>query len=269
MVLRCHRPLPSTDTMTSLHPLFFIAAAGIASAIPARAATVVDTFTGTLSSQYTLTRVLDNASGANVSFSTTGGALRASYSGLTNAAEQVLLLRNDFTLAVGNTLTVDVSQATSTSQMDFGIAVATTKSPTGVITTGDSRSTFDWTAIYVRPNENSVRNLSVTGSPTRTLTSASGILSGVDETTVKTLWIKRDSTDVFSLGYISSSNVSVTARTVTLSGFGATPAFGFYADLRANGGTLGTLDNLTLVPEPSSAALGGLAVLTLVFRRKR
>ena len=154
---------------------------------------------------------------------------------ITNAAEQVLLLRDDYTLAVGNTLTVDVSQATSISQMDFGIAVASTKAPSGVATTGDNRTTFDWAAVYVRPSTNELKNLSSTGTPTRTLTTETGKYYNVDETTVKSLWIKRNSTNDFSLGYINSSNVSFTSRTVTFSGIGTTPAVGIYADLRANG----------------------------------
>lgn len=253
--------------MKTLQPLSRAAAIAFAAAMPASAATVIDTFTGALSPQYTQTRVLDNGTGANVSFSTTGGALSASYAG-TNAAEQVLLLRDDYTLAVGNTLTVDVSQATSTSEMDFGIAVASTKAPSGVATTGDTRTTFDWAAVYVRPSSNELKNLSSTGTPTRTLISNTGNFTGVDETTVKSLWIKRDSTNVFSLGYINSSDVSFTSRTVTFSGIGATPAIGIYADLRANGGTLGTLDNLTIIPEPRAAMLGLIGLLALLRRRR-
>ena len=253
--------------MKPSHPLFFAAAFGIASALTATAATVVDTFTGALSPAYTLTRVLDNGvAQANISFSTTGDALRATYTGATAAAEQVVLLRNDYSLAVGQTLTVDVSQAVSTSEMDIGIAVSSTVAPTvASVSDTDTRNTAHWAAVYLRPNQNAVRTL--TQQLGGALVSNVGVL-GTDETLVSKLWIKRNTATSFSLGYINTSAVSFESQTITMdSSVGA--AIGIYADLRAIGGTLGTLDNLTIIPEPSAAALAGFAALGLAFRRRR
>lgn len=238
----------------------------ITSATSAGAAVLVDDFSDLTLTEYTQTRVLDNlASEVNISFSAASGALNTTYSG-GNAAEQVVLLRDDYTLAIGQTLTVDVSQATTTSDLDFGIAVASTKTPTSIVNGGDTdtRDTMQWAAVYIRPNQNSVRSLSYDGAA---LVSGTGVLTA-DETAVAKLWIKRDSATSFSLGYTNTSDVSFTSKSVTLSS-NVGNAIGFYADLRVNGGALGSLDNLSIVPEPSAAALAGLAALGLAFRRRR
>jgi hypothetical protein len=253
--------------MKPLQTLFIASATGIATLMTANAAVgLVDNFSDLTLTEYTQTRVLDNgASAANVSFSASTGALFASYSG-TNAAEQVVLLRDDISLAVGETLTVDVSQAITTSEMDFGIAVAATKTPTSIVNGGDldTRDTMQWASIYVRPNQNAVRSLSYNGT---TLDSGTGILTAV-ENTVSKLWIKRDTSTSFILGYTNTSAVDFTSKTVTLSSSVGT-AIGFYADLRANGGNLGGLDNLTIIPEPSSSMLGLLFGAGFLVRRRR
>lgn len=254
--------------MKPLPLLLFLSTFVAATASFAHAATVVvDNFNDLSLSEYTLTRLLDNsAATANISFSSSTGSLVASYSGGTNAPEQVVLLRNDYSLGVGELLTVDVAQAISLSEMDFGIAVASTKTPTPIVNGGDidTRDTMQWAAIYVRPTQNVVRSFSHNGIVGD---SATGILPAV-ENTVAQLWIRRDTSTNFTLGYINTSAVSFTSKTVTLSS-SVGNAIGFYADLRANGGTLGGLDNLTIVPEPSSSMLGLLFGAGLLLRRRR
>ena len=253
--------------MKSLQTLFFASSIGAATLMTAQAAVgLVDNFSDLTLTEYTQTRVLDNgAATANVTFSASTGVLFASYAG-TNAAEQVVLLRDDISLAVGETLTVDVSQAITTSEMDFGIAVAATKTPTSIVNGGDldTRDTMQWASIYVRPNQNAVRSLSYNGT---TLDSGTGILTAVENTVAK-LWIKRDTSTSFILGYTNTSAVDFTSKTVTLSSSVGT-AIGFYADLRANGGNLGGLDNLTIIPEPSSSMLGLLFGAGFIVRRRR
>ncbi|MEO5917359.1 MAG: PEP-CTERM sorting domain-containing protein [Luteolibacter sp.] len=250
-------------------PTFFLLAVlGSLSNSLCRGATVlVDDFSDLTLTEYTQTRILDSTfANVNISFSASTGALGASYSGTPNAAEQVVILRDDYTLGVGETLTVDVSQATSTSDLDLGIVVATTKSPTAVSSLDlDTRDTMQWASVYIRPNQNAVRSLSYDGT---TLVSGTGVLTA-DETTVAKLWIKRDSANTFSLGYINTSATSFTSKTVTMGSSSVGAAIGFYADLRVAGGTLGTLDNLTIIPEPSTAILAGLTAIGLGFRRKR
>lgn len=261
--------------MKPRHPLFIAAAFGIAFAVTASAATVVvDDFTDGLSSQYTLTRVLDNGiAEANISFSTTGGALRSLYTtGSTpvNQAEQVVLLRDDYSLAVGQMLTVDVSMLTgNTNAFDFGIIVANTKTPTAAtVGNTDTRKTMQFAVSMIRPGDNSVRSFYYDGSLPTTLGSNDAVLT-VDEANVSKLWIKRNTSSSISMGYTNNLGVDFTSRTVTTFGSGVGTAIGFYTDLRTNGATLGPFDNLTIVPEPSSAALAGLAALALAFRRRR
>lgn len=259
--------------MKPLHPIFFAAAFGIASAVTASAATVVvDDFSGALSSQYVQTRVLDNGiAEANISFSTSGGALRSSYATSTtlNQAEQVVLLRDDYSLAVGEMLTVDVSMAGVSSQYDFGIVVANTETPTAAtVGNTDTRKTMQFAVSMIRPSDNSVRSFYYDGSLPTSLGSNDAVLTA-DENTVAKLWIKRNTSSSISMGYTNNLGADFTSRTVTSFGSGVGTAIGFYTDLRTNGATFGTFDNLTIVPEPSSAALAGLAALGLMFRRRR
>lgn len=233
-------------------------------------AQLIDSFSGVGLGAYTLTRILDNGvAEANVSFSDASGALVASYAGTINQAEQVVFLRNDFSLAVGNRLLVDVLFPTQTSDLDFGIAVSATATPNSVAnpTLTDTRSTFNWTAVYARPNQNAVRSAS---SINGTLVTATGVLTA-DETTVGQLFIERNSSTLFTLGYFDTSAVRHDSRTVTFTTSDVGTAIGFYGDLRAVGGTLGSLDNLRmeLIPEPSTAALAGLGLLALIARRLR
>lgn len=232
-------------------------------------AQLIDDFSIGGLTEYTPTIVLDNAiSQVNVSFSDTTGALVGSYGGTLNQAEQVLLLRSDFNLAVGNVLLVDALFPTQTSQMDFGIAVSATATPTGAsVADTDTRDTFNWAAVYVRPSQNAVRSTTSNGG---SVVTGAGVLT-VDETLVSYLFIERNSATDFTLGYIDNAANRVVSTSVT---FGATDvgtAIGFYADLRAAGGSLGSLDNLriTAIPEPAAGALLGVGMLALAFRARR
>jgi hypothetical protein len=232
-------------------------------------AQLIDDFNSAGLGEYTSTRLLDNAvSEGNVSLADASGSLGASYGGTLAGAEQSVLLRNDFSLSVGYRLMVDVSFGTKASEMDFGIAVGSTASPTAASGADtDTRDTFNWAAIYVRPSQNTVRATSFINGTGATGT---GILAA-DETTVGQLFIERTSLTGFTLGYYDTSAVRHDSRTATFTVNDVGTAIGFYADLRAVGGSLGALDNLRIeaVPEPGSLsllALGGVGVW-LVRRR--
>jgi hypothetical protein len=232
---------------------------------------IIDDFSVPGLSEYTQTAVLDNGiAESNVTFSDASGSLVASYGGTVSQPEQVLLLRNDFSLPIGSFLMADVAFPVQTSQMDFGIAISSTATPTGVAgATTDTRATFNWAAVYVRPSQDAVRN---TSSINGTLVSGTGVATAV-ETTVSSLYIERVSATDFTLGYYDTGSVRHDIRSITFTATDVGTAVGFYGDLRAVGGSLGSLDNLRTVPVPEPASLGLLAVgggaLALLARRRR
>jgi hypothetical protein len=72
-------------------------------------AQLIDDFSGGLGA-YTLSKMLDNNTVSQISFSDPSGALQATYAATgTAAAEQVLFLRSDFSLGIGSVLRADVN----------------------------------------------------------------------------------------------------------------------------------------------------------------
>lgn len=259
-----------------MKPIRYFALAAAAALTPSTgfaALAFIDDFSDGSLSEYTQTRILDNGvAEANVSFSSASGQLVASYSGTVSQAEQVSLLRSDYSLAVGERLIADVSQGTSSSSLDFGIMVSTTAIPTGAAAgSTDTRKGFEWAAVFVRPSDNTVRSQYYDGliASISSANPTSAVLTA-DETTVAHLWIERIAENVFSLGYTNNLGEEFTSRTVTtFTDDGVGTAVGFYTDLRAPGATLGGLDNLRIIPEPASASLMGLALLLPLMRRRR
>jgi hypothetical protein len=228
---------------------------------------IVDDFNTAGLGEYTQTAVLDNgAAESNVSFSDGSGALVASYAGTVNQPEQVVFLRDDATLGVGEKLVADVSMAALASQMDFGIAVSATKTPTAASAGDtDTRDSFNWASVSVRPSQNAIRvNSSING----VVTTGSGVLAA-DEALVNRLFIQRLSSTSFKVGYVDTSEVTFDALTINFTTNDVGSAIGFYADLRAAGGTLGSLDNLRIVPEPAAGLMALMGIIGLVSLRKR
>lgn len=228
-------------------------------------AQVIDPLTGSLSG-YTTTLVLDNSSGvgSGVSFTSSASGLQANFVGTLSDPEQALFLAPSTsfstTFAVGDRLTVNAAVPVTTVQMDLGLAISATATPTaaGSGNAYNSRPTFDWASISVRPNQNAIRaNSSISG----TVVTGNGVISSVTPTTVSQLYIDWVSADVFTLGYIDTSSVSHISETVTFAGTSTIgTAIGFYGDMRATATSLGYLSNLTIspIPEPATMALCGL-----------
>jgi hypothetical protein len=210
-----------------------------------------------------LVRVNDGNTAANVAFTETNGRLYASYTGA-NSHEQVLLLREDVGLAVGEVLSVDASFPSNSVGYDFGLVVASSVAPVGLASgaSGDLRSGSgsDWISISVRPNQDAMRLNKILG--TSVVTSGLGEKT-VQEATVSTLFIERVSQTEFKLGYTTTTNEVVVLNTIVVpEGSQMGKAFGFYADLRSNATTLGGLDNLAVYTVPDPAARGSAVFIS-------
>jgi MYXO-CTERM domain-containing protein len=84
-----------------------------------------------------------------------------------------------------------------------------------------------------------------------------------------TLFIARTAADAYELGYYNAGVRTVVTTRTGLSGVTG-GAIGLYSDVRAVG-VRGNIDNVRIVPEPASTALGAMALgaLALVRRRRK
>jgi autotransporter-associated beta strand protein len=214
--------------------------------------TIIDDFADADLSQYTQTVVNDAVgSPVNVSFASPSGTLSATYSG-DAAVEQAVFLRDDVSLAIGSSLVVDVAMPVTSQQLDFGLAVSTTDTPTASSAGNlDTRASFNWAAVYARPSQTSVRNLS---SINGTVSTAAGVLSAAP-TSIAQLYITRNSTTQFVVGYTDTGLVKHDSSTINFTATTVGSALGFFADLRS-AGSLGVFDNLRIVGAPTTVYVG-------------
>jgi len=231
-------------------------------------AEVIDTFSGDLSA-YTLSRVNDSNTSANVSFSIVDGVLRAVYTG-SSTYEQVLLLRDDYSLNVGDILLAELTHTGSGWDRDLGIAVgySGTVPSLGAGSSGDVRTNY--VEISYRSNS---QVMTYARDGNTNLSSGQAWSAPVDA-----LFIERTGLRDFALGYITDGNaVTVKMYTITTDPAIGT-AVGFYADVRASiSASPAGLDHLQIIraqrlfvmPEgqPANTAVleGGDAAFTAEF----
>jgi len=211
-------------------------------------AQLIDDFSGDLSA-YTATRILKaSGTGANVyTWQISGGALQlntTAYDGI----EQYALTRTDYSLSPGWELKADFSPGYTGTQ-DIGLYVgAGTPVP-------DVRA--DYVDVYMR-NNGQLFSRGFNGT-------TEFALSGGGTPVATTLFIARTGATTFDLGWYEGTvrNVLV-SRTIT-SGNPVGNSIGFYADVRS-AGIVGNMDNLTLtlIPEPSSAAMLGMGLAAMI-----
>lgn len=263
--------------MSKMHLLAGASAAAVLAIGTSASAQLIDDFSDTDLSEYTFTKVLDQGDGTtNVSFSSPSGALQVNSAG-SSGAEQVLFLRDDFALDVGERLLADVDPSTGWDR-DLGIAVAATDTPTGLgSTAGDVRS--DYVEVSFR-SDNQVVSIAVNDT-----TEASGQEFATTDyngeqfntTDPLSLYIARLSANEFEVGWFQNG----TFHALTNNGGVINPyvvdnadvglALGFYADVRADlAASPVTLDNLRIeaIPEPASLGLLGLGGLAMLRRRR-
>lgn len=225
-------------------------------------ATIIDDFsTTTLSPAYTQTAVLDQGATRNVAYGSPSGGLVAVSTGA-DGAEQVLLLRSDASVAVGQILRADVALLGSGLNQDLGIALAATATPTITNLNGSQRS--DYIFIGFRGDQTHIIANGFNG------TAGIGTNQVFGLTNMSGLFIYRTSPTTFIMGYNDNGGPDVNAFTFTVANTNIGNAVGFYTDMRASN-TVGTLDNLRIdtVPEPASLGLLGLGAMALIARRKR
>ncbi|HOL87616.1 MAG TPA: immunoglobulin domain-containing protein [Anaerohalosphaeraceae bacterium] len=203
---------------------------------------LIDDFADGNLSEYVLTCVLDQNTARGVSFTAAGGVLRVTKSSGTEA-EQVVLLRDDYSLAVGDLLVVDLAWGTTT-RADIGIAVAATKTPPALAsgTSGDVRQ--DYIAVYVQADNNNLKGVVVNGTTVGGTIYAGG-LPADPKVHVTGLYIRRDSANTFALGYIVDKTTYVDFSTATIANTNIGNAVGFFGDVRSVT-TYGDVDNLRI-----------------------
>jgi len=220
---------------------------------------LVDDFSGDLSA-YTLSRVNDGNGEANVLFSNVGGDLRVSYSGA-NKHEQVLFLRDDYTLGVGEMLLATIAHMGDGWDRDLGIAVGYSETPPALAVGESADVRTSYVEVSFRSN-NQVMTYARDGA---TNLASGQVFPGI----VDVLYIMRTGDRDFALGYINDGvKTLVKSYTITTDPLlGA--AIGFYADVRVaiSGSPVG-LDNLQIVPEPATMLLLGIGSVLALRRRK-
>jgi len=228
-------------------------------------AQLIDDFSDTSIAEYTKSVVLEQDAVNAISFASPSGTLQVSKSTGTTA-EQVLLLRNDFSLSVGQTLRVDALSPVTGAYTDFGIAVSTLVDPVDAVwTSGTADVRQNYINVYLKHSTGAVGYVGFNG--TVNVASSSGVIPPSFGSVIG-LYISRLALDSFDVGYTTASGDTL-LKSFTGMNTATGDAVGFYADVRAVT-SYSDLDNLRIaVPEPTTAALLGLGSLGLVFRLRR
>jgi hypothetical protein len=249
-------------------------------------AVLVDDFSVAGLPEYTLSRVNDGNTTANIGFTDTTGDLRVNYTSTPNAYEQVLLLRDDYQLSVGQTLYCDVASTLTGWDRDIGIAVGWTETPPSLSgsTTGDVRTSY--VEVSFRSNNQVVSYARKDGVNLASGQEFSGTSYGGVSFTAppEHLFISRIETNKFIVGWVDNGLAHIVTSNGTViqpyNFTGATnvpgAAVGFYADVRTAIASSPTgLDNLQILPvtlpEPSTVVMTliGLVGMGLLWLRRK
>lgn len=231
---------------------------------------MVDDFANVGLGEYTQNWVLEQSGYHGVSFASPSGALQVSKEADTGA-EQVLFLRDDYHLAVGEMLRIDKIAVKGSVYVDFGIALAAIEDiPDCIWTSGTADARQNYVTIYLKASYANIGYVGFDG--TTNMGSSSGIFGGTQAekdalyATVTGLFISQTAAGVYDLGYTTAAGDTV-AKTFTMTNTAIGTALGFYADVRATT-TYGDLDNLRIVPEPATMLLLGIGSILALRRRK-
>lgn len=246
---------------------------GTVTSAPAALVTIDDYTSDTLSSEYQQSTVLDQGNSESYAFDTTtnDNQLTASIEGADaqEDARQDVLLRDDYSLGVGETLSVDVIGGSVGNTDDFfGLAIATAKGITQrsnmiqVVLKGDSDTSPSTSSLVRLETVNDAGDYGSFGAETS--------VDGLDG--VNVLALRRNSTTEFEGLYDAGSGL-VSLGTYDV---GTEPApgaaFGYVmGNGRESGPITAQVDNLRMnvIPEPTTLALLALGSVALLRRPRR
>lgn len=223
---------------------------------------LIDDFNINTSADYTTYKLLDQGAGtSNVSLVIGGGTASNTSIDTTGAEQAVHLYNTTISLAVGESL-IGLSPSITGSGNDLGIAIAA--SPTGTLgngSAGDARASNSALFISFRASQQlNCRGYDNGGEVAQAQVLGLGF-------TPTSLFITHSATNEFEFGYFDGATRTVVS-TRTVNDDSAYTRVGFYSDLRSNGAGFNGFDSLNVIPEPSAALLGGLALLGLLRRRR-
>ena len=226
-----------------------VAMALLALAVSPAAAALIDDFSGDLSN-YTSTVILDaNGGGSNAAAWQISGETLELATTAYDGIEQYAMIYNGLSLSVGQEVQMDLVH-NGVSQ-DLGLYVGGTTPVAG--------TRKDYVSVYGR-HTGELFSRGFDG------TSEYGQVGWISPAYTK-LFIARTAANTYEAGYYDAGGRSVmVTRTPSFANDG--DVVGFYADVRA-AGTLGNIDNLTIIPEPASVALIGLGLAGMLVSRRR
>ncbi len=223
-------------------------------------AVVLDDFSGNLSN-WTSTVILNNGTTAfNNSSLTINSGLLTNVTSSFDGIEQTAHIYNGRSLFVGEELRLDiVGNVTAPNGSDaIGLYVGIVPT-TATAAAGSTRANF--VSVYKR-SDDIIYSRGFSSTEYGLTTSGAAVSSSV------TLFIARTASDTYELGYFGGS-VARTVITTRVDSGNTGLAIGIYTDERAVG-TIASVDNFSVVPEPSSfATLAGLTVLGGACLRRR
>jgi hypothetical protein len=228
-------------------------------AASARAQLIDDFSSGNLST-YTKSVVLEQDATNAVFFTSPSGALQVGKTSGTTA-EQVLFLRDDYSLGVGQILRVDTAVTNvSPSYADFGIAVSATVNPPNASTAADLRRNY--ITVYAKGSTGAIGYIGFNG--TNGLGGSAGVTPTGGFAALLGLYIKRTTATSFDVGYTTASgDTLLNTYTVTNTAIGT--AVGFYADVRTVFTYPGKLDNLRLEAIPTNGPPPGFTGVPVTY----
>ncbi|WP_442482289.1 hypothetical protein [Aeoliella sp. SH292] len=253
------------------------------------AATIfLDDFGTDTSANYTRRVVLGRSGSVLPTLTVAAGELQVSSVGSGGVATQTLSLHNTATLGVGLTLLVDVdirgaTYGSNSSEM-LGLVVSAglmngLSLPSSATSNQDLRDD-EYSFLFGGFRNSGGRDVfrtdgyTAVGGGTITEQNVDQMLTTSSTSTeldkIASLFIHRSAASTYQLGWVDNLDVPHLVRTVSMD-LGASPMIGLFTDTR-NAAFSISVDNLRIIPEPSSAllaCLGGVGLLGWCHVRKK